>query len=216
MRSIRKTHQPEELKQWLKDNKDLDCCYGALRGKPAHTALKEKLLKEQHYLCAYTGRRISINSSHCEHLKPQNKCVGTEDVSYKNIVACFPKDGGDESYGYGAPIKKGQWNPALFLSPCSSNAERKYRFSWSGKINPTNSSDKQAIYTIDLLKLDHPELSKLRKSAIKGFFGFNKPGKELTKKQAHILLRKIDTPTSNGQLRPFCFILKQLLNKYAC
>ncbi|MGK7872308.1 MAG: hypothetical protein AB4426_03010 [Xenococcaceae cyanobacterium] len=101
MKRIRKTHPPQDLSDWIKLQQDneLECTYEVLQGNPAHVALKTKLLKEQGYLCAYTGLRITSESSHIEHLKPRNKCIGLQAVDYRNMVACFPKDGGDTSYG---------------------------------------------------------------------------------------------------------------------
>jgi len=107
MKKVIKTHPPKEFQDWLRDNAELDCSYSALQGKVAHVKLKEHLIHEQGFLCAYTGRSIDKGSSHVEHIKPQAICEGREDVGYRNLLACFPADGGDVSYGYGAPLKGG-------------------------------------------------------------------------------------------------------------
>jgi hypothetical protein len=107
MRRIRKTNPPASLRNWIDANRQLpNFNYDALpTGVKAD--LKEQLLAEQGFLCAYTGRGVADDDSHIEHLKPQNKCESGEDVNYRNLVACFPVDGGDVSYGYGAPVKGG-------------------------------------------------------------------------------------------------------------
>src|SRR5690606_5450635 len=109
VKKISKKNPPKALVDWLRENQGLDQSYGALLGTPAHAALKQQLIREQGYLCAYTGRGITEDTCHVEHLKPQNRCEGREDVEYHNVLACFPADGGDVSHGYGAPVKAGWW-----------------------------------------------------------------------------------------------------------
>lgn len=216
MRRIVKTHAPTELTTWREENKDLNHSYDDLLGTVAHEALKKKLLEEQGYLCAYTGRSIETTSSHVEHLKPQNKCVGCEDVEYKNVVACFPADGGDTSYGYGAPIKGGWWKEEKFLSPLSQDCERHYKFTWSGKIYPHPEDHVKAKETISAIGLDNNDLKKLRKARIDGFFGFGEQTRRrpLSIADAKTVLRNIDQFDGNRRLKEFCFVLKQLLPKY--
>jgi len=215
MRRIRKTHPPKVFLDWLKENEDLDCSYDALVGKSAHVELKKHLIKEQGFLCAYTGHELDENSSHVEHLKPQNECVGNEDIDYRNMVACFPYNGGDMSHGYGAPLKGGWWDENLFISPLSDDCERRFAFSWSGRIHETPENHAAAKKTIELLGLSHNYLVNLRKKAINGFFGFGIRTKPLSKKEAIHLLETINDFDPSGKLVPYCFILKNLLKKYA-
>ena len=216
MRRIVKTHAPQELIRWRKDNKDVNHGYGDLRGTNAHQALKEKLLAEQDGLCAYTGRAIESSSSHVEHLKPQNQCAEWEDVEYRNVVACFPANGGDVSHGYGAPVKANWWDEGLFVSPLSEDCERRFRFTWSGHVYPNPDGHQQARETIRVLCLDNEGLRKLRRARIRGFFGFDSRtrSKPLSIAQANMALANIDQLDGNGRLTEFCFVLKQLLPKY--
>jgi uncharacterized protein (TIGR02646 family) len=230
MKRIRKTHAPQALSDWIKENKDLNCKYDDLVGNPAHVALKAQLLKEQGYLCAYTGKRICVDTSHIEHLKPQNKCIDLEDVDYRNVVACFPKDGGNTSLGYGATFKGGWWDESEFVSPCQEGCERRFSFGWTGKVAPTLTDDSAAIKTIQILGLNKPEtesdttqnapqaeshIQDIRRAAIRGFFGFGKNSKELTKAQAEQILRTISSPDpSTHHLQEFCFVLEQLLHRH--
>ena len=214
MRRIRKTHPPKVFRAWFEENKDLDCSYDALVGKPAHVELKMHLIKEQGFLCAYTGHEVDENNSHVEHLKPQNECVGNEDIEYRNMVACFPYNGGDLSYGYGAPIKGGWWDETLFISPLSSKCERRFAFSWSGRIQENPKNHVAAKITIEVLGLSHKNLVHLRKKAVVGFFGFGARTRPLSKQEAIRLLRGIDKFDASGKLIPYCFMLKYLLEKY--
>lgn len=216
MKRIAKTHAPQEIREWRDANRETNHTYGDLSGTPAHRALKNKLLDEQGWLCAYTGRSIDNGSSHVEHIKPQCQCAEWEDVEYRNVVACFPADGGDVSHGYGAPVKANWWDDRLFVSPLSADCERRFRFVWSGRVHPNPEDDQPAITTIDALKLDAVSLRKLRKARIDGFFGFGprSGARPLSIAEAKLALARIDNRDGDGRLQEFVFVLKQLLPKY--
>lgn len=218
MRRITKTHAPKELQDWLRKNHEINHSYDDLKGTEAHAALKMKLLEEQGAICAYTGQCISKDTAHVEHIKPQKECDEWEDVDYKNVVACFPGNGGDVSHGYGAPVKKGWWDEAQFVSPLMEDCEHHFRFSWSGKITPFPDEHEAAKQTIKQLNLGHEELRKLRKARIDGFFGFGRwrSTRPLTIDEARRALVNIDRLDESGRLKEFCFVLKQLLPKYIC
>jgi uncharacterized protein (TIGR02646 family) len=216
MRRITKTNPPAELNTWREENREHNHTYTDLLGTEPHQKLKAKLLEEQGSLCAYTGRTIENLTSHVEHLKPQTVCDEWEDVEYRNVVACFPADGGDKSHGYGAPIKGGWWDKENFVSPLAEDCERRFRFSWSGHIYPSPENHQAAINTIDVLRLDEDSLRLLRKSRIDGFFGLGTKTRKhpLSKADAKIVLANIDRFDSTGKLQEFCFVLKQLLPKF--
>lgn len=230
MRRIRKTNPPQELLEWIliQQKTNLECNYQVLQGKPAHIVLKAKLLEEQGYLCAYTGIRISVDTSHVEHLKPRKECTEIEEVDYRNVVACFPKDENDNSCSFGAKLKDDWWNEKEFVSPCQEDCERRFSFNWKGTVFPTLDNDDPVRITIEKLGLNKNHNSShnaqtgeyhvhdRRHNAIKAFFGFSKNPKiaPLTKREAEILLRTIYTTDVNGHLKEFCFVLKPLLERY--
>ena len=49
--------------------------------------IRESLCHEQGNLCAYCMRRISVDSSHVEHIVPQSMCAFEQDVDYGNLLA---------------------------------------------------------------------------------------------------------------------------------
>jgi uncharacterized protein (TIGR02646 family) len=217
MRRIKKTHPPKLLREWIEECSDKpNFSYKTgLNSLPEVKAeLLEQLIAEQHHLCAYAGVRIEERTCHIEHLKPQNKCDPGEDVDYFNLLACFPEDGGDVSHGFGAPVKGGWWVEAQFVSPLSKDCDRRFQYTWSGKMKPAVATDTAAEKTIDQIGLDCEGLQKLRVRAIRGFFGFSPKSKPLSLVDAEKLLAKIDSPDNEGKLRPFCFVLKYLLVKY--
>lgn len=216
MRRIVKTNAPPELIAWREANREHNHTYSDLLGTDAHQTLKERLLEEQGWLCAYTGRAIENQTSHIEHVKPQSICDEWEDVEYRNVVACFPADGGDKTHGYGAPIKGGWWIEAAFVSPLTEDCERRFRFSWKGHIYPSPEDHQAAKETIEVLQLDEDRLRLLRKSRIHGFFGFGARtrARPLSIPEAKMALANIDRFDGNGRLIEFCFVLKRLLPKY--
>lgn len=216
MRRVTKTHPPQELTAWRDANRETNHTYHDLLGTAAHAALRAKLLEEQGWLCAYTGRSIDNGSFHVEHVKPQCECGEWEDVDYRNVVACVPADGGDASIGYGAPIKANWWDEQLFISPLSAECERRFRFVWSGHVHPNPEGNERATATIAALQLDADSLSKLRKARIDGFFGFgsNTRARPLSIADARKALANIENRDGNGRLLEFFFVLKQLLPKY--
>ncbi len=213
MRKIVKTHAPAVYRHWVRHNAaGPGYSYAAMPG-PVKQCLKDRLLEEQGFLCAYTGLEIHDATSHVEHLKPQSRCRQGEDVDYRNLVACFPKDGGDTSYGYGAPVKGSWWDAALFVSPLSMECEQRFTFAWSGHVRAFPDGYQVATETIDRLGLDRQALCKLRRQAIYSFFGFSSAN-SITKTDARRLLQEIEKPNAEGHLRPFCFVLKQMLERY--
>ena len=254
MKKINKTHPPLEYLQWLKIQKEtgekgnLYFNYDEGIESEAFNALKQKLIEEQGYLCAYTGIRISSDikvdgivlgkgTFHVEHLKPRTICkkeqkeqgnIISEDLDYRNMVACYPKDENDASCSFGAKSKDDWWDEEEFISPCQEDCERRFSFSWSGIVSPTLDEDYAAKKTIEKLGLNKPTNSKQNKPAgeyhvhdrrrdvIEAFFRFgqNSKRKPLTKKEAENLLRTIDNTDGNGHLKEFCFVIKQLLVRH--
>jgi uncharacterized protein (TIGR02646 family) len=215
MRRISKTHPPKSLRDWIEANRDLpNCDFEHSLPSGVKAELRKHLIKEQYYLCAYAGVAIANGTCHIEHIKPQNRCDAGEDVAYRNLVACYPADGGDESQGFGAPMKKGWWDESLFVSPLSEDCERRFSYAWSGTMQATQERDTAARVTIETLGLNCQNIRALRRHAVAGFFGFGHGKQEISLKEATILLAAIDKPNSEGKLRAFCFVLKRLLERF--
>lgn len=183
-------------------------------------ALTEALLKEQGWLCAYTGMRIDgyvdlqdprICHCHLEHIKPQDYCTSDETVSYSNLVACYPKPNPISKTPYGAE-QKGNWPPPseqhLFVSPLDPSCETRFLFNLRGEIK-SKEGDRAAATTIQKLALDHRDITAFRKAAIQGTLGTQN---NLSLKDAQKRL-KVLKANQHRQLEPFCFVLAQVLEK---
>jgi uncharacterized protein (TIGR02646 family) len=214
MRWIQKNSEPLELKEWRsRFSSDINFDYKLMRQDHKVTnAVIETLLKEQGWICAYTGKRIESDSCHIEHVKAQAHCERGEDVQYTNLVACYPAPNTGEC-SYGAHQKK-DWPSPLerysFVSPLDQNCETRFTFSLIGNINAQISNDEAAKQTIKRLELHHKDLVALRKNAIQQMLGQTN---NLPMDKARQRLHNLERQTS-GRLEPFCFVLVQALKKH--
>jgi len=221
MRQIQKRHEPHRLTQFRAayqsdPNFNYDLIDASLRKE-----IRQALMAEQRGLCAYTGRRIDEDSCHIEHLKPQKHCLKGEDVSYSNMVACVPAPNAPD-LPYGAR-KKNSWpdpkipaQAALFVSPLQEGCEERFSFTLNGEIGASNPEDRSAKETISHLRLCHDQLTQLRKAAIDNTLGVHGKGPaSLDLSAARRRLAGLVRAESNTDpLEPFCFVLKQALEKH--
>lgn len=84
MKKINKTKEPKE---WLEYRQTPGVEFSAIK------ELKESLLHEQGYLCAYCMRRIDIDKMKVEHIKPRR--YEDKIFDYNNLVACCEGKFGD-------------------------------------------------------------------------------------------------------------------------
>lgn len=221
MRFIKKGGEPFDFANWKKAMRDSpqNLLYDSLSSEQKET-LKEGLLKEQGYLCAYTMRRLdAVGNCHIEHLIPQNQDA-SKDLDYGNMLACFPKDGGDTKHGYGAPIKGGK-RVVLnenFVSPLTPACEQHFLYTKDGSVSATDEVAKQ---TVQMLKLDHPNLTELRKQAAETH-GLTLAVRSMRTKRklksvadARRFANAVLQPDANGKLEPFCVALAQIALEYA-
>lgn len=215
MKRIKKNKPPKELIAWShtkavntegeKMNWGYDDMPAGLRQE-----VKLCLIKEQGALCCYTGRRISNESSHIEHLKPQEKCVNHEDTKYSNMLAAFPSANFSRKLTYGAHKKANWYDPILFIHPLRDDCERRFSYRDNGSIKAARSNDQAALETIKRLNLDDKELNTLRETAIYTTLYED----ELSKGEVQKLYRAMDSLNAKGQLPEYCFAIKQACERY--
>ena len=215
MRWIRKLPEPDALTEWWERySSDINFGYGLLRSsQDTIRAVTDALLREQGWLCAYTGRRIDTASCHIEHLKAQTHCSPEETVAYSNMVACYPSPNPKRKTPYGAE-QKGSWPPPseqhLFVSPLDRTCEERFTFTLRGEIREQSDNDQAAKTTIEKIGLDHRELVAFRKAAIQGTLGRDN---NLSLKDARKRLNSL-LAHQEGQRQPFCFVLIQALQRH--
>ncbi|MDT9181948.1 retron system putative HNH endonuclease [Limnospira sp. PMC 289.06] len=196
MKYIKKEQEPEKLRSWFNNQYDeegnrLGCDYYDDVPSDVKRDVKEHLLKEQGFLCCYTGILIDTENSHIEHLKPYSICRNEknyEDVNYFNLVTAYPgrnyksqEDENDEDdelnqpskknknskkCPFGAHAKENWYERDNFVTPLQLDCEDRFKFDDFGKVQATNHQDTAAQITIEKLVLNHQRLIDLRKAAI--------------------------------------------------
>lgn len=209
MRHIKKSAPPHELKAWFdgqpESNRDFRNDFHV------REPVISSLLKEQGYLCAYTGIQIDLSTSHIEHLYPYQLCrkePGNRDVDYENLVAAYPKDEQRE-IGFGAKKRNNWYDKTLFITPLDPRCEQLFKYRLSGKVERNRTHKAAAEIMIEKFQLNHSTLKEKRAKAIKQALYKSFPNK--TKSKAHLqrIVDSYDQPNAEGKLKQFCFVITQ-------
>lgn len=222
MKRIIKGQEPASFIQFKQENEKagVKLRYDTHLGSEQRTPIKKALLKEQGYICAYTLKRIALESCHIEHLKPEELCRNhmadevetVTDLDYGNMVACFPKEAPKgirkEKY-FGAIKKDDTWmnDGNDYILPLHPNCEDHFKYNKSGGVQGTSEKGRN---TVTLLTLDHDILVEERKKAIESFIGKSNPIKKVKTTQA---IREIEQ-LNNGKFIEFCIPLKHALMEH--
>jgi uncharacterized protein (TIGR02646 family) len=217
MRQINKGAEPAELTQWKAQNRALpNYCYASL-SSDHRFLVRTALVAEQHGLCAYTGRRIDVESCHIEHLRPQAHCGHGEDVDYRNLVAGVPAPN-TPRLPYGAH-RKAAWptiaDEHLFVSPLSGGCAGRFSFRLNGEVDAANANDAAAAETIARLGLNAQALIQLRKAAIQATLQVRGRGPaSIGIADARRRLRDLEQAEQREEtLEPYSFVLAQALER---
>ena len=219
MKRITKARTPSALTQWMRNQKGINLTYGDLSGNVKQIVLNS-LLKEQGWICCYTGLRINEDGSHIEHLYPQTLCRkepgqpglygAKRDVDYTNLLAAYPAETrkGETGCPYGAVVRKDWYDAQSFVHPLRPDCETQFMYTLDGEIKPADGNPNgPAAMTIEELCLNHGILVQQRKAAIDALlFDDQTP---LSKAQLEKINKTIFDRDQNGQFTQFCFVLKQ-------
>lgn len=234
MKYIEKAQEPQTLRSWFDNQYDaegnrLGCDYYNDLPSDIKRDLKNSLLKEQGFLCCYTGILIDSNTSHLEHLKPYSICRNEknyEDVNYFNLVTAYPGsnyefqydevNAGSKKYKknrkkcpFGAHAKDNWYEPNNFVTPLDSDCEARFKFYGSGRVEATNHQDSAAQKTIEKLVLNHQRLIDLRRIAIdEALFpdDIELDASDIQKIANGLYSQK----DAEGKVRQFCFVIEQV------
>jgi uncharacterized protein (TIGR02646 family) len=220
MKRVLKGAEPAELRRWKEDNLNVpqNLTYGALGGA-VNRAIRQRMILEQGYLCAYTMVRIdSIDDSHVEHIVPQSQqpISHERDIDYQNMLACYPGRAPDPRrfnvrYPYGARCKNGApVDEANFVSPLQENVESRFTYAANGTVG-ADGNDIPALNSIKLLRLNHGILNDLRRAAIDERV-FAEP---LSAQDVAELADVAMMADSTGKLPEFCLAISQTAKWYA-
>ncbi len=181
MRFIKKEKAPDCLDKLAKRHENrpyqsAKICWKKLK-KVCKSLIRQQMLEEQQYLCAYCERKIENETdAHIEHIKPKSfyleKCF-----DYNNlIVSCNgnqcsnvnQEDYEDNIHSCGHP-KKNYFDETKFINPVELTDISDY-FSYhidEGRIESSEKDPTKADYMINLLNLDNPYLNNGRINAKK-------------------------------------------------
>lgn len=232
MRTISGGHPPPGLAEWKRTEKiDSQRHFEGALSTELKAEIRDQRVRDQHYLCAYTQRRIrrvtwkgrETWDAHVEHVITQksSKARGAleETVDYDNMVACVDCA---SSLPYGAAAR-GDTLEALPVTPFHPNCADRFRYLPDGRIEGVDDAGRR---TVIALKLDHPELTELRRAvaAARGVAIARPPSSRSSRRlpdipvspaEARRLAREVLLPDNTGRLPEFCEALAQLYNAHA-
>ena len=206
MKYIQKGKEPQKFSDWKATQKSLGVNYDyKYLSNPEKKAVHISLLSEQGYICCYCCSRVDQIDSHIEHLAPQSKTDSELSLDYKNMLgSCGRYPNWPEYCGN----KKGDL--AIGVSPLQANCEEFFDYSSTGEILPTANNlahQKDAHTTIEVLGLNHFDLTEGRKQAFEALEG-------ITQEEAELLAQVCQQMNAQGRYLPFCNAVLYFLKDY--
>jgi len=196
--------------------------------------LKDSLLDEQGFLCAYCMRGL-INDSSCtiDYLKPKSSNPRENTFHYHNLLSScsgsVSKRGRLGNHGVGYHLKEDlrhcnnkKGEKSIPISPLNSLCESRFIFSISGEILPAFGDDWEAIQTIELLGLNSSLLVRQRASAIERMLYPDLPDNEgnltnrlISREEGLKKVSQLRKKGMNNRYEPFCialiYVIEQLI-----
>lgn len=137
---------------------------------PTKNAIKEQLLAEQYYLCAYCMRRIDLKSIRIEHYFAQNPQSGNYNaaltIDYQNMLGVCPGGENHAATDKQLTCDRHKKNLLLTINPLDPSLIAKIRYTSDGKIGSDDSNINKDL--CETLNLNCPEslLKENRKAAL--------------------------------------------------
>ncbi len=171
-------------------------CYADLKKTPEGNELRRRmrmyLVESQYGLCAYCCRKVGIDDSLNEHIRPQS-VYSDESMEYDNLVASCKTEGTDATCG----ARKGNdYDQNLFVSPLDEECEKKFVFYPNGEMEGIGDGGR---YTCELLNLNAYELQRARRAQYKTCVDYHNADMVYT----YFLL-----PDEKGELEPYCDMVR--------
>jgi uncharacterized protein (TIGR02646 family) len=236
MKYIEKGEEPGNLTEWRRKKSEdiirlsragnMDNVFKLLQNQPKQETgveepdsytkmqLREDLLHEQGFLCAYCTQRIENSyKTKIDHFQPKETPHYHHLVfAYSNLLACC--DGGErdsfkprELY---CDTKKGQKDPTKpekLISPLDEDCADHFVWDEFGNIASANEKS-MAEKTINFYGLNSKALTQLRKAAIDAFITEVWPEIETDLAIAQLKQK------ANNRYYPFCTAITSVLNQY--
>ncbi len=216
MKHIVKGREPAELRNWRLANKSTpqNLRYVNIPAN-ALKEIREFLLKEQGYLCAYTMLRIGESRrGHIEHIIAQSRDEERQ-IQFSNMIYCYPGEN-EPRCAFGAHAKDGQdITSENFISPLNPTCESRFLYTKDGAVDAARANDDVALRTLAVLNLDSPALQRARRAAIRRLSIFNRSGLRVPARQARKEVTNLLAKDGEGRFREFAVVLAQIMTTYA-
>lgn len=208
MRAITKGNEPKELTDYRKNPnatyKDLSENFISIKNK-----IREQLLQEQGYLCAYCMSRIDSTQMKIDHWHSRNQ-YPAEQLDYPNMLGACEGGEGKASKNQTCDTCKGskklKYNPA---NP-SHRIENQIRFLGTGKIESDDAEFDDELNKV--LNLNHSRLRENRKAIWDAIHGtLSRTLGTPAEIDNHLI--EWSTPNAAGQLRKYCAVAVYYLRK---
>jgi uncharacterized protein (TIGR02646 family) len=217
VREIKKLSEPPELTAYrLLPNAQYD---GDASFTPVKDKIRQRLLKEQGYLCAYCMRRIAAHVMKVEHWHCQDN-YPTEQLDYKNMLgACLGNEGQPQS-DQTCDTRKA--NRELKYHPANPDhrIEHQIKYRSNGEVYSDDQDFNQQLGGLGaqaretVLNLNNFRLKENRKAVVDGmnlWFASKAGGR--TKGQIQKQLESWMTPDQDGMLKEYCGVAVYFLCK---
>lgn len=206
---INKGDEPSSLKEYKKQP---NACYEDFRDKDD---IRDALLRDQGYLCAYCMKRIDKSNMKIEHYKPQSK-YGHLDLDYRNMLgACDGNSkAGENKNVQTCDTHKG--NEEIVVNPLEQSSIDLIKYRGDGTIYSDDENINKNLNEILNLNCDAVFLKSNRKSALdslKKFISKKSPNKTSSKELLIKIKRNYETFDNEGKLKEFSGIILYYLNK---
>lgn len=215
MKYIKKGEEPESFKAWKALARTTPNWGYSYLQNPQKRELHDALLRAQGYICCYCGMRITRESSHIEHLKPQSTPDPDLSLEYTNLLASCQRER-EPKKPIHCGVAKGDWyDETLIVSLLQLDCEEFFIYTEDGQILETDAPEKKtaAATTIKRLCLNIPKLIAMREEVIKRLLA-DLDIDELTDEERQKLLQGFGQPDANGQYEEFCAAIAYILKQY--
>ncbi|ELB2743451.1 TIGR02646 family protein [Vibrio parahaemolyticus] len=168
---LRHGAQPEELKEFLRENTEIQVQdFDSAKFQPIKVKIKETLLQLQNNQCVYCERTFSdINSMQVEHIKPKSGKNAHPDLcfTYTNYAASCIQNTEKSKRTCG----QNKSDKIIEIEPTSPDCNQMFMLNTEGEIHPISNITKRQKHTVrstvGTLGLNKPHLTLLRKKRIK-------------------------------------------------
>jgi len=213
VRSITKGAPPVAFLDWLGlANDEWIPTYGNLRGNPM-IAVRNALLRESNFLCAYCGRTVLADGSdsHIEHFYPQSKFEDWSVEWWNLFISCGRAT--SEVTPATCGTLKSDWVPSPdFIIPSSKGCEGRFRYDGLGEIAPRTAVDVAASTMIKKLGLNDGALS-LERQQIIAALEYDVDAGELTPAMIPEEIERWRSADSGGRLKAFSQVAARYLEE---